>query len=392
MVARHDGFVVFVRHALPGERVVAEVTEVRRGFARAEAVEILVANAHRTIPRCPSFHAFGCGGCDFQHADSGLQRDMKMQILREALVRHGRLEPDRVQELTQSGLVSLGSDWQWRSRMRFRVLGLPDGTWIPAMHVYRSTAIVSADNCAIADPAVLEAAKTVIGQIGSGSATAAHADLEVTAASDGSASYAAIGPTDDHVHHRLEIDGIEIDFDVPLGGFWQAQRALVPALVETVLRFGGPRDGETWWDLYAGAGPLAAGLAIRVGSTGVIHAVESDGHAVAAARRAFETRGWVQVHRSDVRRWLARSGHPRPDGVVMDPPRSGAGEATLTGVVALRPRVIVYVACDPVALGRDVAVLASHGYRLTDLRAWDAFPQTHHLEAVGAFEPDDRLS
>jgi len=392
MVARHDGFVIFVRYALPGERVVAEVTDVRRGFARAEAIEIVVSNPHRVAPRCPSFHPFGCGGCDFQHADIGLQREMKTQILREALVRQGRLDPDYVGQLTQSGLRSLGSDWQWRSRMRFSVLGFMDGTWAPGMHAYRSTAIVPADRCMIAEPSVLESAKGAIAQIASNLEIGSQPDLEVVAATDGIATEAAIGPTDQRLRHRVEIDGNDVDFDLPLGGFWQAQRALVPAIVNTVLEFGGPRDSETWWDLYAGAGPITAGLAIRVGATGAIHAVESDPDAVAAARRTFATRDWVDVHRSDVRRWLAAGNRARPDGVVMDPPRSGAGEATLNPVVALRPRVIVYVACDPVALGRDVAVLAARGYRLTDLRAWDAFPQTHHLEAVCAFEPDDRLS
>lgn len=391
MVARHDGFVVFVRHALPGERVVAEITDVRRGFARAEAVEIVVSNAQRVTPRCPSFHPFGCGGCDFQHADSNLQREMKLQILRDALVRHGRVSPDHVQELTQNGLRSLGSDWAWRSRMRFSVLRLPDGTYVPAMHAYRSAAIVSATNCAIAEPCVLESAKVVIAQIDSAE-SAAGPDLEVVAASDGVDAFAARGPTDQRLLHRIDIDGTEFEFEVPLGGFWQAQRALVPDIVDTVLDFGKPREGETWWDLYAGSGPIAAGLAIRVGSNGAIHAVESDGSAVASARRAFVGRNWVHVHRSDVRRWLSDGNRPRPDGVVMDPPRSGAGQATLERVVALRPRMVVYVACDPVALARDVAVLASRGYRLRHLQAWDAYPQTHHLEAVGAFEAEDQIS
>lgn len=399
VVARHDGFVVFVRHALPGERVVAQVTDVRRGFARAEAIEVVRANPDRVEPRCPSFHPFGCGGCDFQHASAGLQHEMKMQVLREALQRHGGLDATVVAELTQSGLRTLGSEWNWRSRMRFSVLRDADAALVLGMHAHRSEQIVPAGGCVIAESVVLDSARACVAHLDAedselGADT--HPAVEVLAATDGVRTYAAtdarMRADDLRLHHRLLVDGVEFDFEVPLDGFWQAQRALVPAIVDTVLEFGSPTRGESWWDLYAGAGPIAAGLAVRVGSDGVVHAVESSARAVESARRAFGSYPWVRVERSDVRRWLAAKSRPRPDGVVLDPPRAGAGMSVLDSLVSHAPRVIVYVACDPVALGRDVALLAEQGYRLRALRAWDAFPQTHHLEAAAVFEPDHRLS
>ena len=140
-------------------------------------------------------------------------------------------------------------------------------------------------------------------------------------------------------------------------------------------------------------GPIAAALADRVGPSGHVVAVESSPIAADEARRVLETaygRDVVAVQQHDVRRWIrkARDEGASADGVVLDPPRTGAGKAVIEALGAIRPGRIVVVACDPVALGRDTQLLAGQGYRLAGIRAWDAFPQTHHLESIAHFLPD----
>ncbi len=148
--------------------------------------------------------------------------------------------------------------------------------------------------------------------------------------------------------------------------FWQVHSGLPEVLVDTVLELGAPAPGDTWWDLYSGAGLFAAFLAEAVGPGGRVDAVESSGEGCRAARRALHDLPQVALHHAEVGTWLVDRAQP-PAGVVLDPPRAGAGAGVVHSIAATGTPVIVYVACDPVALGRDIALLASHGYRLTAL-------------------------
>ncbi len=140
-------------------------------------------------------------------------------------------------------------------------------------------------------------------------------------------------------------------------------------------------------DLYAGAGLLTVALAEGFAT---VVSVESDADAVRAARRNLAGRDHVRVAQGDVRKSLRAGfgeyGVGHPDVVVLDPPRSGAGRETIDTLVELGAQKVVYVACDPVALARDTALLAGHGYSLTHAEGWDLFPMTHHVEAIAVFE------
>jgi tRNA/tmRNA/rRNA uracil-C5-methylase (TrmA/RlmC/RlmD family) len=163
--------------------------------------------------------------------------------------------------------------------------------------------------------------------------------------------------------------------------FWQVHADLPEALVEAVLDLGAPAPEEAWWDLYSGAGLFAAFLGEAVGPEGRVEAVESSAPAVRSARRALHDQPQVRLHLGDVASWV-RGRKDSPAGVVLDPPRAGAGPGIVEAIAATAAARILYVACDPVALGRDTARLAACGYRLTALRAFDAFPMTHHFEVV----------
>jgi tRNA/tmRNA/rRNA uracil-C5-methylase (TrmA/RlmC/RlmD family) len=159
--------------------------------------------------------------------------------------------------------------------------------------------------------------------------------------------------------------------------------------VDTVLDWLQPATGERAIDLYAGVGLFAAALADAVGESGAVLAVEAEGPAMVSARSNLVSRPWVELRPGRVERVLkplVRQGI-RADIVALDPPRTGAGRQVVEQLAALAPRAIGYVACDPAALARDTAYLHDVGFRLRSLRAFDAFPMTHHMECVALFEP-----
>ena len=355
-----DGRVVFVRHALPGERVVAEVTEERRGYLRADAVSVLTAAAQRVPPPCP--YAGTCGGCDFQHVDPAAQRELKAAVVAEQLRRLAGLpDPEVVVEELPGGPLG------WRTRVRYTV----DASGRAGLLAHRSHEVVPVDRCLIAHPDIQ--ALPVTG-------TAWPRDDHVTAVASTGGDVAVYGDRDD--------PGTVTEFAVgrrwrlPADAFWQVHPDAPDALAGAVLDMLAPQPGERAWDLYGGAGLFAAVLADAVGPDGAVTLVEADRVAVAAARDNLADLPNVHIVQSTVERFRPAG---RPDIVVLDPPRSGAGAAVVGTVVEAAPRAVAYVACDPAAFARDAATFGAAGWRLAALRAFDAFPMTHHVECVGLF-------
>lgn len=388
-VGRIGDVVAFIRHALPGERVRIRVTDVRSRFVRADAIDVLQPHPDRRSPLCGV--AGVCGGCDFQHAGEGLQRELKFNVMHEALVRHGRLPAQRVDELLSEGVIDLGLQTGWRTRMNYHLVTDASGRTALGMSQHRSDQRVDASTCVIADPAGHQLAGDLAQQQGPSAQVlmATGVDGPVVRAV-GSAD--SINVDEPHVRQRIRADGIELEFKIPVDGFWQVHPLLAQALVDRLLEVGQPHVGEIWWDLYAGAGPLAGALGVQVRSGGCVEAVEASKVAVERGKAALPDMPWVSWHRSDVQRWLRGTRRAAPNGVVLDPPRSGAGAQVVGAICGYRPRSVVVVACDPVALGRDTAIFAQHGYELVDLRMWDAFPQTHHMEAMASFRPTHQIS
>jgi len=184
------------------------------------------------------------------------------------------------------------------------------------------------------------------------------------------------------------------DFRVTGGGFWQVHPAAAATFVAAVLEQLDPQPGERALDLYSGVGLFAAALADRVGPEGSVTAVEANARAVADGRRNLHTLPQVRMMQGVVGRMLPEvlAGLPAgaPDVVVLDPPRAGAGRGVVESLCAAGPRAVSYVACDPAALARDIAIAAQAGYELTALRAFDAFPMTHHVECVALLTRSDR--
>ncbi len=359
--------VVFVRHALPGERVVLEITEGTDGdrFWRGDAVSVLTASPSRVPPPCPVSGPGLCGGCDFQHVAVPAQRELKAAVVREQLVRLGRIDPAsdlvaglRVEAVPVEGRPDDGL--RWRTRQRYAAL--PDGR--AAMRAHRSHHLVPLEDCLIA----VEDARP-------------H-----RAVADGGAPQrplveeGAQRPSRDPVLHDVTAGGQSHAFTAAADGFWQVHPEAPRVLVEAVLELLAPRPGERALDLYAGVGLFARFVGEVTGARVV--AVEADRAACQHARAnlAALTSSAVECGPTDR---VLRDGFDEPfDLVVLDPPREGAKRAVVEQVVDRRPRAVAYVACDPAALGRDVAIFAEHGYVLTAIRAFDLFPMTHHVECV----------
>jgi tRNA/tmRNA/rRNA uracil-C5-methylase (TrmA/RlmC/RlmD family) len=370
VVARHEGVVVFVRHALPGERVVVEVTEGQEGdrFLRADAVEVLEPSPHRVTPPCPFARPGLCGGCDFQHVSMPFQRELKAAVVGEQLRRLAGLEVDVTVEPVPGDAGGLG----WRTRVQWAIA--PDGT--PGLRKHRSHDVVAVDVCRIAHPGLPSVTDSDWPDATSVEALVSSTGERLRLVSTGDGATFADGPPVLHEQARGR------DWQVTGSGFWQVHPGAAETLVAAVLDGLDPQPGERAADLYAGVGLFSAALAERVGTSGRVVAIESDAVAVEDAAVNLADLPQVEPVADRVDRALRRGAVGPVDVVVLDPPRTGAKREVVSAIAARGPRSVAYVACDPAALARDVAIFAEHGYTLRSLRAFDLFPMTQHVECV----------
>ena len=382
-VARLDGQVVFVRHALPGERVIAEITEVHRGFLRADAVTVLEAAPERVTPPCAYAGPNRCGGCDLQHVAPAAQLDWKADVVREQLRRLGGLTPAEIDELGVRIDPLPGGPLGWRSRVRYAV----DAAGRAGLLKHRSHEVVPIDRCLIAHPAIQQL--PVLSTDGRRWPDAEA--VETVASSGGDVAVHAVvagAPVAEQGPETVRELAAGREWQLPVEAFWQVHPAAADTLVGAVLDLLAPRPGERAWDLYGGAGLFAAALADRVGPTGRVTMVEAAPSGVAAARDNLADLSQVEVVSAKVETALARRRITGPvDVVVLDPPRTGAGAEVVRALTGVGARAVAYVACDPAAFARDVKVFADAGWRLVALRGYDLFPMTQHVECVGLFTP-----
>jgi tRNA/tmRNA/rRNA uracil-C5-methylase (TrmA/RlmC/RlmD family) len=374
-VARHEGVVVFVRHTLPGERVLVEVTEGddRSKFLRADAVEVLSRAPGRVDAACRFSGPGACGGCDFQHVALPAQREIKAFVVQEQLQRLAGLEV----AVTVEAVPGDADGLSWRTRLQYAV----DSEGRPGLRKHRSHDVVPVDICPIGHPDLPDVTSQIWPDAEWVEAIVSGSDEKLRLVSTGDGLFAD-GPQ--VLHERAA----GRSWQVTGSGFWQVHPGAVDTLVSAVLAGLAPRSGESAADLYSGVGVFSAALAERVGPTGSVVGVESDPVAVHDAEQNLADLREVTTLTDRVDRALRRGtlGAHR-DLVVLDPPRSGAKRSVVDAMVGLRPRAVAYVACDPAALARDVAIFGEQGYGLTSLSAFDIFPMTHHVECVAILEP-----
>ena len=373
-IARHAGQVFFVRHAIPDEVVEVEVTASGSSFVRADAIRIIEPSPDRANPPCKYSMPGGCGGCDFQHITLERQRLLKADVIREQFSRLAKMDIDVVVEEISAGL-------HWRTR----VSSATSSQGKLGFYASRTHDVVQVDDCLIAVEEMkfqeLSIRKwPVNSRVEISSPTSGETSIAIASAERGSKPRMTQGPA-----VTIEIiNGLSLE--VSQQSFWQSHRlapqTLIAAIVESI------REGDRVFDLYGGVGLFSAAILDRIGVNGSIDLVESASTSVADARRNFSTFPNVRIHAGDVAKVL-NSLH-ETDVVLLDPPREGAGRAILENITKKRPRAIVYVACDPASLARDVSYLLEMGFELKELRAFDLFPMTHHVECVARFEPSQK--
>jgi tRNA/tmRNA/rRNA uracil-C5-methylase (TrmA/RlmC/RlmD family) len=414
-VARPDaGPVVFVRHALPGERVLARVTEVTSRLVRAEAVDIVAASPDRVEPPCPHARPGGCGGCDWQHAALPAQRALKAAVIRQQLRRLAGIEREVTveplpgdEDAGERPAGARAAGLGWRTRVQFAVRA--DG--VAGLHAHRSHEVIDVGTCLIAHRLITDlaiprrrwpATASVEALAGTGSGETA---VIVSPGGTGRAaarSASTEGITADAVLRRAGPPNRGLaplrgrpyliqraagrDWRVSADAFWQVHPGAADALADAVLAALGPRPGDAALDLYCGAGLFAGVLAPVVGPGGTVIGVESDRAAVRDARHNLREWPWAQVRSGDVAVVLTRGALPSAALVVADPPRAGLAREVI-GYLSRRDNGasrLAYVSCDPATLARDIGLLVACGWALGGLRAFDAFPMTHHVECVAA--------
>ncbi|GAA1131040.1 TRAM domain-containing protein [Microbacterium natoriense] len=381
-IARHEGRVVFVSDAIPGERVRARLdpssTDESRSFWRAETVEVLEPSEHRRphvwaeadVSRDPDDRA---GGADLGHIALPHQRTLKKQVLAEALDRFagGGIEAPEIEA------VDSGDGTGWRTRVSLHV----DDDGIVGPYAARSHRVIPVSSHPLARPAAAQAALALQG--------GKPGRIDLVEPGDGRVRI---------IRHedsgRMPQRGRRRDpevvyetvgdrrFQVDAGGFWQVHpraASVLDAAVYGVLD-GHVDEASTHYDLYGGVGLFGATLG-DLGATDVV-TVESSKRATAHASENLSSIDATAVT-ARVDRYLASlPSNANAGAVVLDPPRAGAGRAVVDALHALAPDAIAYVACDPVALSRDLGTFRGHGWTVSTLRAFDLFPHSHHFEVV----------
>jgi tRNA/tmRNA/rRNA uracil-C5-methylase (TrmA/RlmC/RlmD family) len=405
-VSRQDdtGWVIFVRHALPGERVRARVTQSTARFARADAIEILVRSADRVQAPCRYAHPGGCGGCDWQHGSLPAQRALKAAVIRQQLNRIAGIDREVVVQAVDGDKAGL----HWRTTVSFAV-GRAGGA---GLRKHRSHEIVEVDECLIAHPLVTSAGVTGRRWPATQSVQVCVAPASgqrgviVTGRGNAPATGMPDVPADSAqfegrsgVRRALRGRGYLTqraagrDWRVTVGGFWQVHPGAADTLAAAVLAELDPQPAEVALDLYCGAGLFAGVLAEAVGPAGAVIAIEQDPAAVRDARYNLRPWPWARVHKGDVAGVLHSADLNDPSIAVLDPPRTGVARQVIDALCGGGPgwsglgagrelRRIAYVSCDPATLARDLRLLLAGGWRLDGLQAFDAFPMTHHAECL----------
>lgn len=373
-LARIGNRAVFIPFAAAGDRLKVRITEAAKSFARAAIVEVVEPSPARRKPPCAHFGE--CGGCQLQHLNYEAQLEAKSGFVRESLRRLGGIDWSRPIP------VRSAAEFGYRSRAELKVVAGADSG--PRIGYYRAGTqeLCEIEDCPILMPAIGRELKLLLA--GNSTIPAGATRIFLTAGDDevivapGTGDNASAESLDALGTAHQTVRGINYGFGVR--SFFQGNRLLLDVLVEEALA--GSRGGFAV-DLYAGVGLFSLQLAGRFDE---VCAVE--GNRIAAAH-GVENAHANSIHNVrhepiSVEAWLKyKAGeYPRPDLVLLDPPRAGAGEKVVSRIVALGSPAITYISCDPATLARDLRLLAAGGYGIESIIALDMFPQTFHVETV----------
>jgi 23S rRNA (uracil1939-C5)-methyltransferase len=419
-----DGRAVFVPFALPGERVRIRLTEQKQNFARGELLEILEPSPDRIVPRCKHFFPAAsplpagegvgvCGGCHYQHLPYEKQLAAKTEILRDQLVRIGKIENPPV-----LSMVASPSEWNYRNHVQFHLTEEGNIGFVNAT----GNAVIPITECHLPERCInsfwpelqfdpnLDISRVSL-------RAGAEDDLMLLLESDSpetpeleiEADISVVHLFDEHPvviagsdHHFIRVLGR--DFKVSAPSFFQVNTAMAEKMVEHLLAAFtdknqvSPRNlvsaDDTLLDLYCGVGLFSAFFAPRVKRVIGIESSESACEDFAVNLDEFDN---VELYEGDAEEILpalvTQFAKLRPDSqignllyMIVDPPRAGLDRRALDALIQLQPRLLAYVSCDPSTLARDAKRLIENGYALKQVTPFDFFPQTYHIESISIFE------
>lgn len=370
-VAHHEGRVVFVRYALPGERVRVRVTSERESYWHAEVVEVIEPSDDRVASLCPIAGADGAGCCDLAFAAPQAVRALKAQVVANQLSRLGGYDwSGEAEPLSDGGPAG------WRTRVRLDV----GEDQRPGFHRYHSDELVADLRCAQLPPGMLAGL--------SEAQWPPRAQLHVAVDDDGERHVVCAQRAGRRVQTTVVEGGYEAvqrvgarSWRVPVTAFWQAHRDAARVYSGLVLDWAQPSAGMTVWDLYGGAGVFAAALGDAVGPSGRVITVDTSRSATRAARAALADLPQVNVVTDSVRRALTAQ-RASAGVAVLDPPRAGAGREIIDLLAAAGVPRVIHIGCEAASFARDIGLYRAHGYAVETIKVFDAFPLTHHTESV----------
>ncbi|MBP1820919.1 class I SAM-dependent RNA methyltransferase [Mycobacterium sp. OAE908] len=375
-VARHEGRVVFVRYALPGETVKVRVVGDHGSYWHADVVEVIEPSPDRVDSLCPIAGVDGAGCCDLAFAQPEATRRLKGAVVANQLARLGGYQwLDEDSAVAEP--VGDGEATGWRTRVRLDTTA--EGT--AGFHRYHSSELVTELDCAQLPAGMLDGLNDWRWPPG--------AQLHVVVDDDGERHIVQSGPRTGRKTTTLVAEGRyeavqrvgERVWRVPVTAFWQSHRDAAAVYSELVAGWAQLDPGMTAWDLYGGAGVFAAVLAQGVGERGKVVTVDTSRGASRSARAAMADLGWVSVVTDSVRRALSTQTE-RADVAVLDPPRSGAGREVIDMLAAAEVPRVIHIGCEAASFARDIGLYLGAGYSVEDLRVFDSFPLTHHVECV----------
>lgn len=375
-VARHDGRVVFVRYALPGETVRVHVRDERGSYWHAEVVEVVTPSPDRVESLCAIAGVHGAGCCDLAFAEPDAARRLKGAVVANQLARLGGFQWRDEGSATAEAVGTTGATG-WRTRVRLDTTA--EGK--AGFHRYHSDELVTDLNCAQLADGLVDGLSARHWQPG--------AQLHVALDAEDRRHVVQSGPKGGRKAATRVVAG---DYEavqrigarqwrVPVTAFWQAHRDAAALYSELVAGWAQLQPGQTAWDLYGGAGVFAAALAEGVGESGRVVTVDTSRGASRSAREALTDLHWVSVITDSVRRALTTA-TGRADVAVLDPPRTGAGREVIDALAAADVPRIIHIGCEAASFARDVGLYLRHGYAVEELRVFDSFPLTHHVECV----------
>lgn len=365
-VARHEGIVIFVRHALPNEKVEAQLISLAPGKKSwfAQTLKVINASKFRRNSPCLYFKSDGCGGCDWMHTSASYQRQLKLEVLIELLERLGKITHAR--EICRMNDVD-PEEKNWRTKIR--VIANDKGEL--GFRKYRSSEIQVIDKCLIAAEEINKSLNEVGKKI-SGS------EIELIKNKE---EVIVLGKNSKNIKINRTVN--DDNYEASGSGFWQIHPKSLDVLSELIEKDIKKMSVESFLDLYSGVGVFSSViLKIFPNASGFV--IESDKEAAESAKKNLSQFKKVKILKQKVENWIFTT-REKFDLIVLDPPRSGAGVKVMQSICKKAKQKIIYIACDPASLARDTAVAKENGWVLEKVEVYDFFPMTHHFESVAVF-------